>query len=427
MDFAALPIAAPSVSPADLVALQRRTLRVLAVGQATGAAGLGAAMTVSAFVVEDIVGVHTPWVGVASTALTAGSGVAAELLSRIMRRRGRRVGMTWGYAAATLGCLVAFVGDQRSMLPLFVLGMFLYGAGAGTNLLARYAATDLAEPGAESRAMGRILFASTFGSVFGPLLVEPAEQLGLHAGLDRYSGPWLLGAVCFATTGLLIGTLLRPDPLRLRPSHRSPTPPPTTATTAARSSLGAIRDSGGASLALLAMVVVHAIMVGLFALAPLEMRSHDHESAGPWMVSLHVAAMFAFAPIAGRVADCFGPLVGITAGTLLVAVACVLSLGASTSVDMMFAAMFALGLGWALAYIAGSTMLTASVAPSSRVSVQGTADLITAVGAGVASIVYGFGLDLAGFGAVAVVSVVLIIPVLGAIVRGRGLGRIEAA
>ena len=55
-----------------------------------------------------------------------------------------------------------------------------------SNLLARYAATDLAEPHERSRAMSRIVFASTFGAVFGPLLIGPAEAAGTAwFGLDR--------------------------------------------------------------------------------------------------------------------------------------------------------------------------------------------------------------------------------------------------
>jgi hypothetical protein len=59
-----------------------------------------------------------------------------------------------------------------------MVGLFLFGNGQASNLLARYAATDLAEPDNRARAMSRIIFASTFGAVFGPLLISPAEAAG---------------------------------------------------------------------------------------------------------------------------------------------------------------------------------------------------------------------------------------------------------
>ena len=46
----------------DRIELQKRTLRVLVVGQVVAAAALSAAVTVGAFVIQDILGQDTPWV-----------------------------------------------------------------------------------------------------------------------------------------------------------------------------------------------------------------------------------------------------------------------------------------------------------------------------------------------------------------------------
>lgn len=92
--------------------------------------------------------------------------------------------------------------------------LLVYGAGSATNLLARYAATDLAEPEERSRAMGRILFAATFGAILGPTLVGPAEALGQSVfGLEKYAGPWLLSTFFFACAMVNVWGRLRPDPL----------------------------------------------------------------------------------------------------------------------------------------------------------------------------------------------------------------------
>jgi MFS family permease len=107
----------------------------------------------------------------------------AQVLSRIMMRRGRRPGLQLGYLLATVGAVIAAFGAQLSVLPLFLVGLFLFGNGQASNLLARYAATDLAVPEQRGQAMSRIVFASTFGAVFGPLFISPAEAAGQEPGI----------------------------------------------------------------------------------------------------------------------------------------------------------------------------------------------------------------------------------------------------
>ena len=101
----------------------------------------------------------------------------AQALSRLMWRRGRRPGLQLGYLLAATGGMIAAVGAER-WLAVFIGGLFLYGSGQASNLLARYAATDLADPDHRGRAMSHVVFASTFGAVFGPLLINPTERAG---------------------------------------------------------------------------------------------------------------------------------------------------------------------------------------------------------------------------------------------------------
>ena len=144
------PVAVDTMTPAALerATIQRRTLRVLTTGQVVGAAALAAAVTVGAFVVQDILGDETAWAGIATATVTTGTAFMSQVLSRRMQRHGRRSGLQLGYTLAALGCVVAAVGVERSSLPVFLVGLFAFGNGQAANLLARYAATDLAEPDA---------------------------------------------------------------------------------------------------------------------------------------------------------------------------------------------------------------------------------------------------------------------------------------
>ena len=126
--------------------LQRHILRVLVGGQVIGAAALGASVTVGAFVIQDILGSQTPLGGLASATVTMGTAFMSQMLSRVMMRSGRRVGLQFGYVLAATGGVIASVGVQRQSLFWFISGLFLFGSGQASNLLARYAATDLAKP-----------------------------------------------------------------------------------------------------------------------------------------------------------------------------------------------------------------------------------------------------------------------------------------
>ncbi|MSO60424.1 MAG: MFS transporter, partial [Ilumatobacteraceae bacterium] len=85
-------------SAQDRVALQKKTLRVLVTGQVVAAAALSAAVTVGAFVIQDILGQDTPWGGVSSATFTMGSAFMSQVLARKMSRKGRRVGLQYGYS-----------------------------------------------------------------------------------------------------------------------------------------------------------------------------------------------------------------------------------------------------------------------------------------------------------------------------------------
>ncbi|MFI0462384.1 MAG: MFS transporter, partial [Ilumatobacteraceae bacterium] len=203
-----------ALSQEDRATIQKRTLRTLMVGQIIGAAALASAVTVGAYVVQDILGDTTPWGGIATATATMGTAVMAQVLSRIMMRRGRRPGLQLGYALATVGAILAALGAQHRSLALFMVGLFLFGNGQASNLLARYAATDLAEPHNRASSMSRIIFASTFGAVFGPLLISPAEAAGQDwFGWAKYTGPWVFSSIVLLGAFLNTSIRLRPDPL----------------------------------------------------------------------------------------------------------------------------------------------------------------------------------------------------------------------
>jgi MFS family permease len=64
---------------------------------------------------------------------------------------------------------------------------------------------------------------------------------------------------------------------------------------------------------------------------------------------------------------------------------------------MMLASLFVLGVGWSMALIAGSALLTDSVAPTERVAVQGVAGLSMSGAGAIAGLAAGFVMQAVGY------------------------------
>jgi MFS family permease len=379
---------AVQLGDAERAALQRRVLRVLTGGQIVGAAALGAAVTVGAFVVQDILGDETPWGGIAAATVTTGTAVFAQVLSRVMWRGGRRPGMQLGYAVAAVGGAIAAVGAERSWLPVFLAGLFLYGSGQASNLLARYAAADLADPERRAGAMSRVVFASTFGAVFGPLLIRPAERAGeAWFGFERYTGPWLFSAACFLGAMVNTAVRLRPDPLVVSGGIGSATG---TAGPPVGRAVRAIWATSRARLALVSMAISQGTMVAVMTMTPVHMKLHGHETLSPYVISIHIGGMFAFSPLVGRFADRRGSLITVQVGAAILVAATLLASAAGVSEWLLFPALWALGLGWNFGLIGGSALLIDAVSADDRVGVQGLADLSMSLCGAVAGFSSGF-------------------------------------
>lgn len=394
-DPASPPVPRSALGIEERRVIQRTVLSALTTGQIVGGAAMASSVTVGALVITDLLGSTTAWAGISTATVTTGTAFASQVLSRRMRRAGRRPGLQIGYTGAFLGAVVAGVGVELRLLPLFLVGLFIFGNGQASNLLARYAAADLAEPEHRSRAIGRVVFAQTFGAVGGPLTIGPAESLGRSLGLEKYTGPWMVAAGLFVLAAVNTTVRLRPDPLVVAggvtaAGSKEKLPPVLT-------SIRLIMALPKARLALLAMVVSQFVMVAEMAMTPVHMKLHGHEGVSAYVVSVHVAGMFAFAPLVGRFADKRGRVQSIVVGGVILILAGMIAALSSHTYLLLFPAMWALGVGWNFGMIGGSTLLTESFELEQRVQVQGSADLVMSFCGGIAGLSAGFIRKAIGF------------------------------
>ncbi len=395
--------------------VQRRTVRTLVASQVAGGLGVSSAGAVGALLASNVLD-REDLAGLVQSSQVLGAALLALPAARLSLAAGRRAGLAVGYGVAAVGGLLAVLAAQVQSFPLLLLGTALFGGGTTAGLQARYAAIDLASAERRGRALSVVVWATTIGGVVGPNLVGPAGWLGERLGIERLAGPFLVGAVMLAVGALVVAAGLRPDPLLVaRSLHVEHADRPARRHGVLRSGLGATVRSPRALLGMTAVVVAHTVMVSVMVMTPIHM-DHGHASLEiiGFVLSVHIAGMFAFSPVMGWLADQVGRIPVVAGGGVALLAAVTLS-GTSTEGHSagLTAGLFLLGLGWSACLVAGSTLLTEAVPIEDRPAAQGSSDLLmglaAAAGGAVAGVVVGtLGYGLLNAGAALLVVVLLL-------------------
>jgi MFS family permease len=182
--------------------------------------------------------------------------------------------------------------------------------------------------------------------------------------------------------------------------------------------LSAVWANPSGRLGLTSVVVSHSVMVGVMVMTPVHM-GHAGGSEGATLrviglvISVHVAGMYLFSPLVGLLADRAGRRTTVAiGGALLLAAAALTGTAAPGAAVQLGVGLLLLGLGWSCGLIAGSTLVTESVGPDRRPTAQGGTDLLMGLGAALSGVVGGPLLAVGGFGLVAAVSAVLVLPLV---------------
>lgn len=378
----------------DTARIQKRTIGTLMAANAFGYAGFVAVFAVMALLASDMAGDRLA--GIPAAAGTVGTALAAAPLAQRSKRKGRRAGITFGYLIGAVGCVLAFIAGQGGLFWLLLVAMFALGMGNTSNLQNRFAAADLADEDTTARSIALVVWVGTIGAVLGPPAALWANRVGVGAGAVDWAAPMLLGLVGFSVSALLISTLLRPDPL-VAAGGVDPEAVTENPIRGAGIALRAIWPNPHARLAILAMAVSQMAMVAVMTMTPLHMKDHGHAELSTLVIAVHVLGMFGLAPLIGRWADRFGRVRSVQAGALILGVGTVSAVVAGYVPALVFAGLFLLGLGWSVALIAGSALLTESLDQSVRVRSQGFADVMMSLFGAVAAFSSGFVKDMVGY------------------------------
>lgn len=365
----------------------RRSTGLIFAAGAFASTGLFAAITVAPLLAEELSD-SKRFVGLPVAAGTLGTAVGAVLLATIMSRRGRAVGLRLGYLVGVVGVLGAVLAVDNGSLPLFVAGMFVTGTGFAAYQLGRFAVADLYPPEQRAQAVGWTVWAATIGALAGPNLTKAVEPVAEALELTPHASGLLIAATGIVAAFVCVALV------RARPPEREDTGQPATT--------GPIYTPA-VRRAITAIVGAQVAMVGVMAITPVHVRDagHDIGVVGAIM-SAHFIGMFALAPLAGKLVARIGIARSITTGlALLITSAAVAGALDASRAPGVGIALFGLGFGWSISFVAASATLTRDVPVAARVRVQGVVDAVGWGSSALASTVGGLLLPDIGYGPLA--------------------------
>jgi MFS family permease len=336
-----------------------------------GTAGTFAA---GALLVSSITGSET-LAGLAQTSAVLGAAVLAIPLSSLTARGGRRLALSIGLLAGTMGALFAILGGIEANIFLMLTGTFLVGSASAAGYQARFAAIDLADDSNRAKQLSLVVWGATIGAVAGPNLMEPAGALAESIGWPRLVGPYMIAATTLLAASIVVQVFLRPDPYLLarevstnRSEKRS----------SLRPALTHIRSNPEALFAIMAISIGHIAMVSVMVMTPVHMAHVDVTlTIIGLVISIHVIGMYAFSPIVGQLSDRLGRIKAVRVGVLILLASMLVSGFAAPDDSVLLGiGLFLLGLGWSFTLIAGSALLSESVETAMKPASQGASDLM---------------------------------------------------
>jgi MFS family permease len=311
-----------------------------------------------------------------------------------------------------MGAALGIGGMIVRSFTLFLAGMALFGTAGTSNLLARYAAADISPGAQRGRAMGLIVWGSTLGAILGPNLMAPAERIGALVGISAVASAFLVSVAGFGLAAVLIAALLRPDPLTIAREldaleHRAASASRPQRRRAPRE----IFREPRVVMALGALMTAQLVMIGTTSTAALYLHDHGHQARAIGLaVSLHLGGMYVGSPLSGWLCDRFGrlPIIG-AGGAILLSALAIAGLAPGSAGGLVMLGLFLNGIGWNMAFVSGSALLTDALSPDERASIQGLADLATGLMGALGSAAGGMILGLWGFAVLNALGAILLL------------------
>ena len=337
--------------------------------------------------------------------LSAATGAA--VIGRWMDRVGRRPGLLLAYVFVGLAGIGAALSIRAGSFVGLLLSTIPFGAALGGANLGRGAVADMYPAERRGRAVGILLAAGTVGAVGSPLVAAAIQGVaGEHSLL-----PWAVVPV--GAVGAIACVLsVRPDPRDLAVVD------PAASATGGRGPRQLLQ-APAFRIAVLAGAVGQMAMVGVMGVTPTALHAAHHGgTAISFVVSIHIAGMFAFAPLIGRWMDRVGRRPALVAGCVTSIVGALVA-ATEGGAFVVGVGLFAIGLGWSATFLGATAVISDITAPNERAGALGLTDLLISLTSAIAGLAGGIVLDAAGYGTLGVALAALVAVALFVVVRLR--------
>mmetsp|Transcript_41364 Transcript_41364/g.133375 ORF Transcript_41364/g.133375 Transcript_41364/m.133375 type:complete len:467 (-) Transcript_41364:97-1497(-) len=285
----------------------------------------------------------------------------------LMRKHGRAVGFTIGGVAAFVGSLMAFAALRFSETPVVTFVLLnvavMVMSDVGMAEFVRFAASEACtDPARRGKVVSRVIGFGACLSMIGPACASAVQQLNRRNGgevLHGYSYFFL------CTAGLSLVLIAASRMLRL--------PPMNTESVLPAAPLCTVLRRTPVWTAIVAQVAVQFAMVAPMSAVPLVMSNSIHGlHAADFRISgcivLHVLSMFIPGFWAGNFIALLGeiPVMGI--GLLIQSASLIVCL-TGKSYAQFYSGLCLLGIGWNLAFVAGTMLVVSSHTIAERAKV----------------------------------------------------------
>jgi len=151
-------------------------------------------------------------------------------------------------------------------------------------------------------------------------------------------------------------------------------------------------------------------MVAVMSMTPVHLTGHGASITIVGLtVSLHIAGMYALAPVMGVLTDRLGGRIVAAAGMVTLLVSVLLAGFSGDAHVVTVIGLILLGLGWSAATVAGSAMIVAATPVAERVAAQGASDTLMSLAGAAGGLLAGVALAAIGYLGLGAASAVVIL------------------
>jgi predicted MFS family arabinose efflux permease len=338
--------------------LARRNARILAVGQAL-AGGNNTVIVATGAIIGSALAPDKGLATLPITAMVFGMWAGTLPLGMLAHQFGRRNALQVGSVFGVLSGLISYSAVMSGSFALLLLGTFCGGLYASAHQSYRFAAADTASEAFRPKAVSWVLAGGIFAAVIGPqLVIFTKDLLSPHLFAATYLGQ----AACAVIAACVLQFVHIPQ---LPQQHAEPHRP-----------LKDIALTPRFVVAACCGMVSYSTMNMVMTSAPLAMIGCGHSVSDAALgIQWHVLAMYAPSFITGTLIARFGVARVTATGLSILFLTAIVGIS-GTSIAHFWIDLILLGLGWNLAFIGATTMVTQCHRPHERTAVQSLNDFL---------------------------------------------------